>query len=631
MALSISIIFPTIGDVVSAEDDVTEITILHTNDTHSRIEEGVGFSRVATKAKELKEEGKNLLLLDVGDTLHGLPVATISKGKSIVDIMNTVGYDAMVPGNHDFNYGYGRLLELKARANFPILASNLVRENGGRDFPHYIIKDIDGVKVGIFGLVTPETKYKSNPKNTEGVNIEDPIAVSKNMVEQLKNEGADVIIALSHLGLDVESDVKSLDIAREVEGIDLIVDGHSHTALKNGKVEGNTLIVQTGNYMDNLGIVNIKIENGEIIEKTASLITAEEAKTIEEDEKVKKLIDSIKAENEKITSEVIGETKVRLDGEREKVRAGETNLANLITDIMLKEGEADLVITNGGGIRDSIEAGKITKGDVIKVLPFGNYLVVKEVKGIDVLNALEHGTRSYPELAGGFPQVAGMTYKIDLNKEVGNRVHSVEVQNKPLDLNKTYKLATNDFMAAGGDGYTMLGDGKLIAEYPGLDEIVANHIKELGIIDITVEHRMIVEEEATGPEPVPGEDKKLAGKVEKMINNLPQKITLNDKKAIEEAREAFDALTEEQQKLVKNIDKLIAAEKKLTELEKEKPEQEPKPKKSKDSKEDNEKTEETDKGGLKGMLPKTGENIPWVLNSLFGMLLIMLGWRIRRQ
>lgn len=632
LALAMSIIFTPIvsslENVVFAKEDTTEITILHTNDTHSRIKEGVGFARIATKARKMKNEGKNVLLLDAGDTLHGLPIATISKGEPIVKVMNQAGYDAMVPGNHDFNYGYNRLLELKGMANFPMVASNVVKDNGTRDFEPYIIKEIDGIKVGIFGLSTPETKYKSNPKNTEGVKFEDPIEVSKNMVKKLKDEGVDVIIALSHLGMDEESGIKSTDVASQVEGIDIIVDGHSHTTLTEGRRVKDTLIVQTGQYTDNLGVVNIKVKNGEVTEKTARLITTEGASSIEEDENIKNLIVEIEKKNEEVTKIEVGETKVRLDGDREKVRSGETNLANIITDIMLEAGEADITITNGGGIRASIEPGKITKGDVISVLPFGNYLVVKEVKGIDILNALEHGTKSYPEPAGGFPQVAGMTYRLDLNKEVGKRIHSIEIQGKPLDINKNYKVATNDFMAAGGDGYEMLGGGKLIAEYPGLDEIVAEHISKLGVIDKEVENRMIIEEEKPIPEPVPSD--KEVEKVEEMINRLPEKITLANKKAIEEVRKAFDALTKEQQKLVKNIDKLIAAEKKIAELEKE-GELTPRPEKPKIPKEDNKKLKEKDKGGLKGMLPKTGDGLSWTLTSLFGTILIALGWKLRRQ
>ena len=401
----------------------------------------------------------------------------------------------------DFNYGYDRLVELKDMMKFPMIVSNVVKEDGTVDFKPYEIKEIAGIKIGIFGLTTPETKYKSNPKNTEGVNIEDPVEVAKEMVSKLKEENVDMIIALSHLGLDEDSEVKSSDVAEKVEGIDIIVDGHSHSVLEEGKVVGDTLIVQTGEYDKNLGVVKVEIKDGKILSKQASLFTKEEAAEIEEDSEIKGLIDEIDNKNEEITSVLVGKSKVKLDGERELVRAGETNLANIITDAMLKASGAEVAITNGGGIRASIEAGDIKMGDVIQVLPFGNYLVVKEVKGIDILNALEHGTSSYPETKGAYPQVAGMTFKLDPSKEAGKRVYDVKVGENPLDINKTYKLATNDFMAVGGDEYTMLAEGKVLAEYPALDEIVAEYIKGLGTIDQKAEGRITVIEEAPVVEP----------------------------------------------------------------------------------------------------------------------------------
>lgn len=503
--LALGIIVAPLNSTVFAEEAEKQIIIVHTNDTHSRLKEGdydgMGFAKIATKVKEIRKENENVLLLDAGDTLHGLPIATISKGETVIGIMNSMGYDAMVLGNHDFNYGYDRLVELKDMMKFPMIVSNVVKEDGTVDFKPYEIKEIAGIKIGIFGLTTPETKYKSNPKNTEGVNIEDPVEVAKEMVSKLKEENVDMIIALSHLGLDEDSEVKSSDVAEKVEGIDIIVDGHSHSVLEEGKVVGDTLIVQTGEYDKNLGVVKVEIKDGKILSKQASLFTKEEAAEIEEDSEIKGLIDEIDNKNEEITSVLVGKSKVKLDGERELVRAGETNLANIITDAMLKASGAEVAITNGGGIRASIEAGDIKMGDVIQVLPFGNYLVVKEVKGIDILNALEHGTSSYPETKGAYPQVAGMTFKLDPSKEAGKRVYDVKVGENPLDINKTYKLATNDFMAVGGDEYTMLAEGKVLAEYPALDEIVAEYIKGLGTIDQKAEGRITVIGEAPVVEP----------------------------------------------------------------------------------------------------------------------------------
>lgn len=506
LALVLSVFVMPIQNAFAEEAaNVKKITIVHTNDMHSRVLEGtydgMGFAKVATKVKALRAENPNMLLVDAGDVLHGLPIATISRGESIVELMNAMGYDVMTPGNHDFNYGFDRLMELGEKAKFPIISANLVKADGTSALEPYVIKEVDGVKIGIFGLSTPETAYMTNPKNVEGMTFKDPVEVSKEMVKKLKEEGAQVVIALSHLGLSEGSKVTSEKVATEVEGIDIIVDGHSHTELKEGKVVGNTLIVQTGDYDKNLGIVNIEVTDGKITSKVASLFTKEEAAAIEEDEEVKAIITKIDESNKEITSEVVGKTAVKLEGERANVRTGETNLGNLITNAMLKATGAEIAITNGGGIRASIEAGEITKGNIIQVLPFGNYLVLKDVKGSDILAALEHGTSDYPEAKGAFPHVAGMTYRINPNNEAGKRVYDVKVGDQPLDLEKTYKLATNDFMAVGGDDYTMLKDGKLLNEFPGLDEILISYIKELGEVNIGVEGRIVADEVIKTEEP----------------------------------------------------------------------------------------------------------------------------------
>jgi len=472
--------------------DYTPLTIVHTNDTHSRIEAGkyagMGFAKIATKVKQLREKNPNVLVVDAGDTFHGQTIASIVKGESIVKVMNAIGYDAMAPGNHDFNYGQERLVELEGITDFPILAANVIKEDGKPLLKPYIIKEVGGLKVGIFGLATPDTTYMTHPKNVEGLTFNDPIAVAKEMIKELEDK-ADIIVALTHLGLDESSSVTSVKVAEEVKGIDIMVDGHSHTTLPEGKKVNDTLIVQTGEYDKNLGIVDLVYEDGKIKSVAASLLTKEEAAELAEDEAVVAVVADIKAENEKVTSVVVGKTDIHLDGERADVRTGETNLGNLIASAMLKLTEADIAFTNGGGIRASIETGEITKGEVITVLPFGNYVVVKEMKGSDIWAALEHGIDSYPEAKGAFPHVAGMTFEFDPSKEAGSRLVKVMVGEKPLDPEKTYKFVTNDFLAAGGDGYKMFADDKILGEYPGLDEVLIEHIQKYGTEDAKVEGR----------------------------------------------------------------------------------------------------------------------------------------------
>ncbi|WP_240903835.1 5'-nucleotidase C-terminal domain-containing protein [Chengkuizengella sediminis] len=486
------------------EQAVKKITILHTNDTHARINEGkydgMGLAKLSTLVKEQEADNANVLLLDAGDTFHGTTFATLEQGKSIAEVFNAVGYDGMAAGNHDFNYGYERLLELKEMVTFPVLSANvIVEETGELLLPPYMIQEVDGVKLGIFGLSTPETHYKTHPKNVEGLKFTDPVEAAQTMVAELQSQEVDVIIALTHLGTDASSTDTSIKVAEGAPGIDLIVDGHSHTEDNIG--ESGTLIVSSGEYTKNLGVVELSFdENGELVSKEGSLITKEDAAEVEPDTEVQAVIDAITASQETILAEVVGSTSVVLDGEREQVRAGETNLGNLITDAMLNETGADVALTNGGGIRASIDVGEITKGEVITVLPFGNYIVTKEVSGAVIKAALENGIDSYPDAKGAFPHVAGIDYTIDVSKPAGERAVSIQINGEPLDLEKTYVLATNDFLAAGGDEYTMFADIAIKNEYPALDEVLIQYIQEKGEVSPVVEERITAINEVTEPE-----------------------------------------------------------------------------------------------------------------------------------
>lgn len=474
-----------------AGNNAVTITIVHTNDTHSRVTEGdgIGFSKLSAIIQGIKQENPNTLVLDAGDTFHGQTIATLNQGESIAEILNAIGYDAMSPGNHDFNYGYERLAELDGITNFPILAANVKKADGTDLFTPYIIQEIAGLKVGIFGLATPETTYKTHPDNVKGLTFTDPAAAAAEMAALLKDQ-TDILICLAHLGMDAASVDTSIKVANEVEGIDLIIDGHSHTVLEQGQVVGDTLIVSTGEYDKNLGKVEMTVVEGKITEMKAALISKEEAVDVVPDEAIVKTIESIEAEQAIIFDEVVGKTEVDLEGAREKVRQGETNLGNLITDAMVSLTGSDCALTNGGGIRASIAAGDITKGNIIEVLPFGNYIVTKVVTGADIKAALEHGTSAYPELLGGFPHVSGITYVIDTSKPAGDHVVDIKVKGKPLDLNGLYTLATNDFMAAGGDNYTMFADDDILNEYGGLDEALIIYVKAMGTIAPKAEGRI---------------------------------------------------------------------------------------------------------------------------------------------
>lgn len=475
----------------AAGNNAVSITIVHTNDTHARVKEGdgIGFAKISALIQQIRNENPNTLVLDAGDTFHGQTIATLSKGESIADIMNTIGYDAMAPGNHDFNYGFARLTELDGITNFPILAANVKKADGTGLFTPYIIQEIAGLKVGIFGLATPETTYKTHPDNVKGIVFMDPVKAAAEMTAMLEDQ-TDIIICLAHLGMDAASTDTSVKVAKAVGDIDLIIDGHSHTVLEQGQVVGNTLIVSTGEYDKNLGTVQITVADGKITQKKAALIAKDKTAEIVPDDAIVKTIEAIEAEQAVILNEVVGKTEVALEGAREQVRKGETNLGNLITDSMVSLTGADCALTNGGGIRASIAAGDITKGNIVEVLPFGNYIVTKVVTGADIKAALEHGTSAYPELLGGFPHVSGITYVIDTSKPSGDHVIDIKVKGKLLDLNGLYTLATNDFMAAGGDNYTMFADHAILNEYSGLDEAVITYVKAKGTITPKAEGRI---------------------------------------------------------------------------------------------------------------------------------------------
>lgn len=493
---SVPVLSTTVGSyALAATGDIPEnairITIVHTNDTHARVKEGdgMGLAKISSLVQEMKQENPNTLVLDAGDTLHGQTIATLNEGESIVELMNTLGYDAMVPGNHDFNYGYERLVALSGKTNFPIIAANVIKEDGSHLFTPYVIKEIGGIKVGLFGLATPETSYKTHPDNVKGLTFSDPCVAAAEMVALLE-EQTDVILCIAHLGMDAASVDTSTKVANEVEGINLIIDGHSHTVLDQGQITGNTMIVSTGEYAKNLGIVDLVVADGHVVDIKPKLLTMEGAAEVVPDEAIVKTIEKIEAEQAVILNEVVGKTDVELEGAREKVRVGETNLGNLITDAMVALTGADCALTNGGGIRASIPVGNITKGHVIEVLPFGNYIVTKKVTGADIKAALEHGTSAYPESLGGFPHVSGIKFVIDTSKTTGERVTDVTINGKPIATKGEYILATNDFMAAGGDNYTMFADDAILNEYSALDEAVITYIMGRESISPEVEGRI---------------------------------------------------------------------------------------------------------------------------------------------
>ncbi|MDX9916803.1 MAG: 5'-nucleotidase C-terminal domain-containing protein [Gudongella sp.] len=490
-------------------EEVQTLTIVHVNDVHGRVEENegnkeIGFAKMKTEVELLRAEDPNLLFVNAGDIFHGTTIVNLTEGEQMVEMMNAMEFDAMAPGNHDFNYGYEQLLKLKGLAEFPILGANIVHEDtGDSDFDPYVIYTMDnGLKVGIFGMGTDETKYKSSPKNSVGIEFKDVVEVGKAMVEELKDK-SDVIIAIVHLGDDASSVNTSIKLAEEVDGIDIIVDGHSHTVLEEGNLVNGTLIVQAGNYTNYIGIVKVEVTDGAVSKAEASLMPYEEAALLEADEEIEAMIAETKAVNDPIVQVVVGSTEVELDGERDHVRAGETNLGNLLTDAMRLSTGADIAFTNGGGIRANIAPGEVKVNDVLTAFPFTNTLAVIEVTGAELKAAVEHGVKDYPATSGGFPHVSGMKYVFDPNQPAGSRVTEIVVGDEPVDLEKVYTMVTNDFMAIGGDDYTMFAGKPFVGEGGLLSDALIEYFGENPVVSPQIEGRILAVEISTEPAPEP--------------------------------------------------------------------------------------------------------------------------------
>ena len=468
-----------------------ELYIFHTNDTHGRLsgsleesDEGAfSAAQLCGIVKGMKELGHNVLLLDAGDAVHGKISANLYEGYSVVNVMNKMGYDAMATGNHEFDYGFDRLLVLEGYADFPLLNANLTTDAGEPVFEDVLIKEFEGFKVGIFGLSTPETATKANPTFFEGYAFGDVIQAAQRCVDALKAAGCDYIIALGHIGMDEASPVTSYDVTEAVEGIDLFIDGHSHTVLESGVRSNGTLIVSTGEYLQNVGLVKVSFGANGFSTEEACLFNEEEnpfgnGRT---DRRTQRLLDAYLDAVEGKTADVVGVTAEKLDGEREQVRTSQTNLGSLVADAMRYKAGADMAITNGGGIRASIEAGDITYEDILTVLPFGNFVVVKKLTGAQVLQVLEESVAAYPEPAGGFMQVSGLAFWFDPSMPAGSRVVEVTVNGEPLDEERVYTVATNDFLADGGDG-SSLGLGAVYGEYGPLDQVLLEYMDAFGCV-----------------------------------------------------------------------------------------------------------------------------------------------------
>ena len=477
--------------------------ILHSNDVHGAIK---GYANIAALKAEYEAEGATVILVDAGDYSQGTTYVSSTKGLDAVKMMNVAGYDFATLGNHEFDYGYEQLKSNMSEAKFKVLCANVLDAEGNSIFDATAIKEVNGVKIGFFGLETPETQTKANPALIKGLQFlggEKMYECAQAQVAALKDAGADIIVCLAHLGIDGESEPnRSVDLFAKVEGIDFIIDGHSHSVMEKGP--SDEPIQSTGTQFKNIGVIVIDNATKTIESNKLVAVTEESAKDKAVEVAAADIIERITAEY----GAVFAKSEVELNGDKAPGnRNMETNLGDLITDSMmwqiLKDADSLTVpaenivaVTNGGGIRAWIHKGEITKNDVFTVLPFGNTLTVVYVKGADLLEALEASTYCTPAAVGGFPQIAGMKITVvtkaqyDANEETYpgstyhgpksiNRVTIDEVNGKPFDPNATYAVATNNFTAAGGDTYYAFArsEGSIDTGYT-LDTILMDYIKE---------------------------------------------------------------------------------------------------------------------------------------------------------
>ena len=451
--------------------------ILHTNDVHGAVE---GYAYIAQLKADYEAKGAEVILVDAGDFSQGTTYVSSTKGADAVTMMNAAGYDVVTLGNHEFDYGYAQLKENMSRAKFKVVCADVFNEDGTPIFDaSYTYTTKSGVKVGFFGMETPETQTKANPALIKGLTFADKDAFTKAAADQVAAlKDADVVICLAHLGVDAESaPYRSTDLYAAVKGIDFIIDGHSHTVMTKG--EKGEPIQSTGTAFKNIGVIVIDDASKKIESNSLYEIKEDTAKDATVAAAAKVIVDRVNNEY----GVKFATSKVELNGAKAPNgnRDVETNNGDLITDAMRwkvlqnKDGltvneDHVVAITNGGGIRAAIAKGDVTKKDINTVLPFGNTVAVVYVTGEQLLEALEASTFSTPTAVGGFPQVSGINFTIHTGKAYDkndatypestyygpktiNRVVINSVNGKEFKANEVYAVVTNNFCAAGGDTY----------------------------------------------------------------------------------------------------------------------------------------------------------------------------------
>ncbi|MEP1588897.1 MAG: bifunctional metallophosphatase/5'-nucleotidase [Tateyamaria sp.] len=481
--------------------------ILHTNDMHSRIESinrfdstcdaegeaegkcfgGVARVKTAIDAKKAELAGQNVIVLDAGDPFQGSLFYTTYKGAAEAEFMEQMGYDAMAVGNHEFDDGPAGLSAFVDTVSFPVISGNLDMSGeallAGKVDDHLVL-EVGGQKIGIVSALAVDTVETSSPG--ENVIFEDEITALTADVATLEGEGVDKVIALTHVGMN-----KDLAIAAAVPGLDVVIGGHSHTLMSNDDgetpayptmVEG-VPVAQAYAYTKYLGHLIVTFDDdGNVTAATGDPIVLDASVT--PDAAFLARIAEMGAPIEEMKTRVVAESAATIEGSRDVCRAMECPMGSLIADAMLdrvKDQGIEIAIQNGGGIRASIDAGPVTMGEVLTVLPFQNTLSTFEVPGAAIVAALENGVGQIEDGAGRFPQVAGMSYAFDASAPAGARVSDVMVGGAPIDVVKVYGVVSNNYVRNGGDGYAMFVDAAKAYDFgPDLADVTAEYLAAQG-------------------------------------------------------------------------------------------------------------------------------------------------------
>ncbi|MDR0963933.1 MAG: 5'-nucleotidase C-terminal domain-containing protein [Clostridium sp.] len=439
------------------------VVILHTGDVHGSFaasEDAIGHDVIAAYYQQTKAQTPATFLVDTGDALQGNFFVNSNLGEAAVDIMNTVRYDVMSLGNHDFDFEWSQTLALAKMAQFPFLTQESVIA-GDDAIASTTMIDRGGYKIGFFGITTPETKQSSNGGfDRDFGTIDSLINYATETASSLRAQGADLVICLSHLGVVAESGDLSFGtsyaLSAGAKGIDVIIDGHSHTPLDEVvQKDGDIPITSAGSDGESIGVVEFYLENETLVPHLRSIAKAD-VSSIAPDAEVTNVIDEWIAAEKVAGDKVVGHSPVSLDFNETSVRTTETAIGNLVADALLYATGADISLVNGGNICAALPKGDVTRAQINAVLPYANMVLSAQVSGSVIKQVLEHSVSAYPQSQGGFMQVAGMSFVFDPSKPAGSRIVSVTVDGKDLADDQTYQVVSNDFIVAGGDGYEML-------------------------------------------------------------------------------------------------------------------------------------------------------------------------------